>query len=234
MKKFSIPALTLLLLAGAQFACKKSNTGDLNGTYQSNGAMSVGPLRMYVSGSVLTDTSVTGPYARRYVTGNLDPSMGFLPGASSATMPFTYKVTINNLEGTIFFEGQAPVTVDIRHTPERLLLAARDSSAYYYNSSDDRCGQLLRRVTLDHSDSACYVMPVSSLSNSYCRYRDVFPLEVAGSTLNVPTMILAINSNGCVRRLINAWGRFDPAVATMLQAGDTILVQERTLPLYEQ
>ena len=226
----ALPALVVLL-----FACSKNNSGNVNGTYQSNGTMSVTPARMYVAGgAVITDTSVTGPYARRFNMPSVHPGLGFLIGASSATMPFTYKLTIDDLQGTIYFENEPPAAVDIRHTPDLLLLARRDSSTYFYPNPDDRCAQLLRHVLLDHSDSTCYTMPLPTFTDRYCKYRDVFPLSAAGPALNLPTMVLAISGNGCSRNLFNAWGRFNTALAAELQAGDTILVQERTLPLYEQ
>lgn len=236
----STTSLILLILAGICLflSCKKNNTGNLNGTYQSNGTMSVEPARLYVAGGVITDTSVTGPFARRFpVPPGVNPALGFLVGTSSASMPMTYRVQINDFQGTLYDANPngSAAGLDVQHNPDLLLLARRDSATYFYQSPEPRCAQLLRRTSLDHSDSACYAYPNSgNFSGRACKYRSVLPLLVTGTTLTVPTQVVAIRSNGCVDVQYNAWSRFDESVAALLGSGDSILVQTRRVPLYLQ
>ncbi|RYY81322.1 MAG: hypothetical protein EOO15_24540, partial [Chitinophagaceae bacterium] len=232
-KAFFRTAALLFLIS----ACKKSSTEPEqvlpDGTYVATGTVVLEPVRMYTAAGVTTDTSLTGPFVRRYGMPPGDPSTGYQLAITSMPVSSFPSITISGNSATLV-NGTAALTVDVLwKNAAGMLLARRDTQTYLgYGIYPSRCEMLIKRAPLERPDSIRFEYATTGNSSAYgWRYRSQLAVDIQGNGLSVPLQSLTIRgSNNCWNSIFGIWAHFDPSVQTLLGPVDTIIQQTRHIP----
>lgn len=231
---FYLLLLGVTLLTGC--GKDKETQPALEGSFQAGSVISAADITMYTSaGRVDNRTLVDKFLARRKNLNNyFSPVDVPLPAAFSLTLAFR-----GNNRVTLLAKG--PTSTDsilteiTSQSPQRLVLANRDSVGFSRNAAQSRTEQLSDLMLSEQPGQRClYIGSGSGLSSQYCRVRPLQVITSHDGKLFLPQLSWLIQTGSSYGTSYWAYSgvrnTFNTAVLNQLIAGDTLVVQAREIP----
>ena len=233
----------VLLLAG----CRKGEPEAppaLTGDYLMGDVVVTAPIVMYTRGGPVNNPGLIDRFlARRKLT----------PSAFSRTdvpVPPTARLALRmaahqQAQWIIPAPGGSDtVRLDVTsQRPNYVVLARRDSATDGHGSSNgvytpSRCETLGAQVEVESQVKRCSTTHSAAGIAIRCRFRPRFVVKITGGHLSVPQLSWALSASlagsGCETSTSNGWNLFNPGVVAQLTAGDTLVVQERSIALVKK
>lgn len=241
-------ALTLLLVTSA---CKKQNSSDYEGEYQSSGQLTEEPVVMYTrSGVEINVQRIEGVLRRRNMLGGrFNLNVGTTPVTApsylsswemltlGASTPMKIKVSANHSASISGINsGNTPVAIQGNATqPTRdVLLITQTDSTTLFTSGSEACLALPQKVARYHDGRRWrYIGQAPGSVYSYmCWQKRTFVLYAANGQLTIPMVSCMMSSTNCGYSFSGySWFAPNDNMASQLLPGDTVVIQKRLLAL---
>ncbi|GAB3832372.1 hypothetical protein [Hymenobacter jeollabukensis] len=233
-------AATALLLTNCHDVPNES-FDDLVIRYDATGRYHTGPT-IYASSPILI-------YTQNGVINNKAQVDRFLARRPWAAGYFSHTdVPVGNTTLTLTFRSAnratltttTPTSVDsIRteitdRTPGALLLRQLDTARVMMPITTGcmtRVNQLAEAVLQARHDKTCQAMPPVTGYSQYCQVRRVRVLKARAKDLSIPLFSYLVQSGGCQTAYTGEWNMLSETLPSLLGTGDTVVVQEREIPL---
>lgn len=233
----------LLILAGCRKDEPEAKAG-LTGDYLLGNVISTAPIVMYTQGGPITNQALIDRFLARR---SLPPSMF---SRTDAPVPngasFTLQIEANKQARFINTSpgSRDTVTMDITsQLPNYVVLTRRDSATSATSSSGlvytpSRCETLGEQMEVENPIKRCKTAISAAGISTRCRSRPLYLLKINAGQLHIPQLSWSIASSransSCGSSLGNVWNLFNQGVVTQLAAGDTVVVQERSVALLKK
>lgn len=215
----------------------KQNQPTLVGSFEAEAVIKPAAIIMYTSAGVVDNQALVDKFLARR-NRNVDTYFSRvevpLPASQSLTLAFR-----GNNRATLLDKG--PTRTDsiqtdvISQSPQRLVLAQKDSVVILRGSSTDRAEQLSGMMQLEQPGQRCQILPPSSgIPSLYCRVRPIRVITCHDGRLFLPQFSWLIQTSTAYAT--SSWSykgvqnTFNSAVLNQLVAGDTLVVQVREIP----
>lgn len=233
----------VLLLTG----CRKGEPEAppaLTGDYLMGDVVVTAPIVMYTRGGPITNPGLIDRFLSRR---NLTPSAF---SRTDVPVPPTARFALRieaNQQARWFVPapgGRDTVLLDVMsQRPNYVVLARRDSATDGSSSSTlvytpSRCETFGAQMEVENPVKRCRTTYSSAGIAIRCRFRPLFLLKITAGQLSVPQLSWSLSANlggsGCGSGANNVWNLFNPGVVAQLTAGDTVVVQERSIALVKK
>jgi len=160
-----------------------------------------------------------------------------IPAAYSLTLAFR-----GNNRVTVLSEGptgtDSVLTEITSQSPQRLVLANRDSVTILRSAPQSRAEQLSSLMQGEQPGQRCLSLPYASGTHSqYCRVRPIRVVTSHDGKLFLPQLSWMVQAAGAYWGFYSAYSgvqnTFNTSVVSQLAAGDTLVVQAREVPLFK-
>lgn len=217
----------------------------LDGEYRAGATIIAAPIVMYTKNGVVNTPALVDRFLRRTAYAPSLFSRTNEPVLGGATLTLTIR---GNRQAT--FVTTSPgrtdtVKTDITsQTAQYFVAIGRDSVATRSSSNpSDRCARLAGQMHSEATGKRCLDLAPSSGApwQQLCRFRSFRFVNLNAGQLFVPHLTWLLQSlqspQGsaiCSSASSSTWNRFNSGVLNQLAAGDTLVVQERTIALLKQ
>jgi hypothetical protein len=204
----------------------------LEGEYVAGNTIDVIETKMFTSGGTITDKQfIKNFFQRRNLSGIINPDITSESNTSSISIHFTPLTAIIHVDSRI---SEAQI---IYQYEKILLLASQDSFQKFVPTVKSRCDLISEKVYIDNPVYVCKDVSSTSGFSSVCKYREQIPIEIDNDQVSIPiTSIVGTNGsfasvNHCLISNQNFWKNYNNELSKHLVAGDTVVIQAKSLPL---
>ncbi|MBF9222094.1 hypothetical protein [Hymenobacter ruricola] len=243
MKHLFYPlASGLFLLAACNKDAPEADRMVLTGDYQAGATLAAGPITLYTQNGPVTTPAVVDRYLARQPWAASTFSRTDAP--ISPTNTLTVLIRPNNQVYLISTKTASGRRDTIKHdltaqNSAYAVLAGRDSVSTLTTSSStavSRCALLAGQMEKELPVKRCVAVPIATGFSQQCKFRPIRLLKIDAGQLAIPQLGWLAQSGQplagtCGRAAGGAWNVFNTAVLNQLTAGDTLVVQERTIAL---
>lgn len=241
MKQYIYPLLLgVLLLLG----CKKDREAPLVlvGKYEaSTSPVAATPIRLYTVNGIVDNQVIVDNFIKRQSWVQDYFFRNAVPAPNNASLVLAIR---SNMRATLI-DTHATSTDSVRaevlsQNDQSFLLANVDSASVLLSSnSTSRCEQLGERIKNVYPGKRCRSLPPFTGYSSYCMIRPVRVITIKNGNLFIPQFTWLVKTGQpsqsiCGLAYSKEWNTFNPAILNQLVAGDTIVVQEREIPLLKK
>ena len=239
MRPFYLP---LLAVAALLVGCHKDQEApeavafDTSGRYHAGPTiLATNPITMYTRSGAVTNPTVVDRYlARRPWAADFFSRTDANPG-NAVSLTLTFR-SLNRATVTVTGPNNYldSVRADVSVAADYLVLKQLDtlSALLPLNTSCmSRAGQLSEALRQLQDDKTCVALPAVTGYSQSCKVRAVRQLKSRAGQPYIPLLSTLVQTGTCQTAVSNQWNSLSTAPLSQLAAGDTVLVQERELPL---
>lgn len=237
---FLLLAFGLMLAAGCSKNDPEAAKVVLDGEYQTSAVVATAPVRMYTKDGAVTNQALIDRFLSRRTW-----AAALFPRTDVPTPPNAWlRVLIygNNQANLVTTSPGRTDTLKTDITAQRAdyaVLSGRDSVAVSSSSgTTNRCELLVGQLEMEQPVKRCVALSLASGYSRQCRFRPIRLLKIDAGRLLVPQLSWLVQSGtqytSCGYTASGAWNLFNAGMLGQLAAGDTLVVQERTIALVKK
>ena len=240
MKNSYASLVGLLALAGCISNSSEEPQFELAGEYRTTGTIvATNPVIMYTRTGPVNNPMLVDNFIRR----RLGSSSGYFSRTDVAltdNRSLTLTIDAQNkatLVSTYLTNSQTTRATLGSRNPQYFVLARVDTAAILTpTGSPNRCAQLFEQGQLLQPTKRCQALPPATGYSQQCKFQPLSAVTIRNNQLYLPYLSVFVSgsqpaSGTCSAGTGGAANYFNPALVNQLAASDTLVVQERELPL---
>ena len=237
MKQIFYPLVLGLLMLGGCSKDKEETPVVLTGEYQVGNTIVTAPIAMYTNMGAVNNQAVVDGYLRRQQLSATYFSRTDVP--TSYPNQLAIIIRDNKQVSLVTYYPNRADTVKANITSQLAkyaVLSLRDSTGLFSSASaTDRCAQLAALIPTENPVKRCVNVSQATGYSQYCKYRPVQVVGINAGQLYIPVLSWSLKASStysyCGWASYGSWNLFNKAALNQLVAGDTLVVQERSIAL---
>lgn len=233
-------AFGLLIFAGCSKDAPQAAKVVLDGEYQAGATVATAPIKMYTKDGEVTNQALIDRFLSRRTW-----AAAYFP-RTNTPIPTTSSLKVlirgNNQASLITTSPGRTDTLKTDITAQRAayaVLSGRDSvSVLSSSNATGRCDLLSEQMEAEQPTKRCVALPPVTGYSRQCRFRPVRLLKIDAGQLVIPQLSWLVQSgqqyNSCGYAASGSWNLFNTGILNQLMAGDTLVVQQRTIALLKK
>lgn len=242
---FRFLAFGLMLSAG----CSKDNPEVakvvLDGNYEAAATLATAPITMYTKDGPVNNPALVDRFLSRqyYASGFFSRNDVALPAMSYGSLTLSIRANKQATFTTVYpgngFRDSLKTEITAQYSNHFVATKLDSVSNFTTATSADRCSQLSTQMEVASPVKRCVNVSLATGYSQLCKFRPIQVVKIDAGQLYIPRLSWLIQSgnqrtSGCGRATGGASNLFNPAVLNQLVAGDTLVVQERTIALIKK
>lgn len=238
-------AFGLILAAGCSKDGPEATKLILDGDYEAASTLATAPIVMYTQNGPVNNPALVDRFLSRqyYASGFFSRNDVALPAMNYGSLTLSIRGNKQATFTTVYpSNGFTDVlkTEIIAHQATYFVAAKLDSVSIFTSAgSANRCSQLSTQTEVASPVKRCVNVSMATGYSQLCTFRPIQVVKIDAGQLYIPRLSWLIQSgnprnSGCGLATGGSANLFNPAVLNQLAAGDTLVVQERTIALIKK
>lgn len=238
-------AFGLMLFAGCGKDGPEAAKPVLDGDYQAAGTLATAPIVMYTKNGPVNNPALVDRFLSRqyHANGFFSRTDVALPALNYGSLTLSIRENKHATFTTVYPSNGFTSTLKTEITAQQatyFVAAKLDSvTTFIPAASANRCSQLSTQMEVAAPVKRCVNVSMATGYSQLCTFRPIQLVKIDAGQLYIPRLSWLIQSgnlrsSGCGLATGGAANLFNPAVLNQLAAGDTLVVQERTIALVKK
>jgi hypothetical protein len=246
MKHLFFPLVSgLLIFAGCSKDAPEAAKVVLDGNYEAASTLAAAPITMYTKDGPVNNPALVDRFLSRqyYANGFFSRNDVTLPPMAYGSLTLSIRGNKQATFTTVYPSTGVTDTLKTEIIAQRAthFVAAKLDSVSILTSaaSADRCSQLSTQMEVESQAKRCVNVSIATGYSQLCKFRPIQVIKINAGQLYIPRLSWLIQSgnvrnSGCGRAASGSSNLFNTGVLNQLVAGDTLVVQERTIALLKK